>query len=551
MAADRVIGEPETVAGEEIELKLAMAPNRIERVRRNPAVRLHACGRSQSKTLISTYFDTPDLLLSKHRIALRVRRTGHQFLQTVKMPAGLLDGRAVDSLAEVADGALRQQEFEKRISGEQPELEDIEDMLASKLLGGQRFAADLLPIFTTEVERRTLPISMIESEIEMAFDLGVIRSGDKEMPISEVELELKSGRSTRLYELALQISKTVDCQIEYRSKARRGFDLFQDLRPEPEKATRPQLDLGMSVGQAFTVIAYSCMKQIRANEGAVLLGEDPEGIHQWRVALRRLRALVSLFRDAIEPAVLAQLAPDLRWAQQQLGPARDWDVFLLETVEPLLERLPEQASLLALKESAEAARDLAYDTARETLGSRRYARLLLLIYLVLEDGSWQRRVLADRVDLSESSLVDRAGVLVEKRARKLKKLGRKHKQMEERDLHEVRILGKKLRYAVEFFRDLYPAKSVVRYQAALVALQDTLGSLNDAVVGQHLIEELDKVVTTDAAGEQARAQANDILLGWYAARIDNDLRHFSAAWKNYSKKRRYWSTPPAAQKKGA
>ena len=106
------------------------------------------------------------------------------------------------------------------------------------------------------------------------------------------------------------------------------------------RANRPPLSKKMTAREALRVCAGECLAQIRGNEAAVYDGADPEGVHQMRVAVRRLRALVSCFKPLLSAPAREDLSTELRWLQNSLGGARDWDVFVEETLTPLKARVP-------------------------------------------------------------------------------------------------------------------------------------------------------------------------------------------------------------------
>src|SRR5690606_35342012 len=185
------------------------------------------------------------------------------------------------------------------------------------------------------------------------------------------------GRPERLYELALALHATVPFTLEARTQSARGYVLPSRARPQPQRALPIRLDTATTTDQAFAAVARTCVIQLRANEEAARLGDDPEGIHQMRVAVRRLRALLGIYRDAMDGAVHAYLSAELRWLQQQLGPARDWDIFVEHTLEPLHRRLGTELAVETLRREAKQLRDAAYRTALAALAAPRYTEFLL------------------------------------------------------------------------------------------------------------------------------------------------------------------------------
>jgi inorganic triphosphatase YgiF len=387
---------------------------------------------------------------------------------------------------------------------------------------------------------------MADSAVELALDEGELRAANDREEICEAELELKTGRPSRLYELALMLSRDVDFRLESRSKAARGYQLYAAEPPKPYKTTKPLLAPGMTVAEAFAHQARSCVDQVRANEAAVLDGRDPEGVHQMRVGLRRLRALVTTYKSVFAEEPYRFLRTELRWLQQQLGPAREWDVFLEETLQPLRNRLPSEDSLEVLEKEAQALRRQGYEQARTAVVEPRTAQLLLRLELWLAEGGWRASAVPGQVDEGDAPVEPFARATLTKRAKKVAKLGRRHATLSEGELHRLRIQCKKLRYASEFFAGLFPKKSTKRYLKALEAIQDRLGAVNDAATGQRLLDDLDRRLTnrTDrnahSGGEALAANATGIVLGWQAALMDRELNAFHATWDGFAGQKPFW-----------
>jgi CHAD domain-containing protein len=355
-------------------------------------------------------------------------------------------------------------------------------------------------------------------------------------PVCEAELELKSGRPARLYELALRLHERVPFTVEYRSKAARGYDLLLGAKPQPTKAAPLDLAPGLTAWQGFVVIARQCLQHLRANEDCSRLGEDPEGVHQLRVGMRRLRAAFSLFGGVLPEEQRLHFVSELRWAQQSFGPARDWDVFIGETLKPLMERLPDDDSIASLMEAAERARGEAYELVAATLDERRYTRLQLQLDLWLESDS--DRIGAAIEGVNEPGPWNRpidevAREVLALRHRKMRKLAKRFEELEDEQRHQLRINAKKARYAAEFFRGLFPRKVAQNYARRLAEMQDCLGSMNDAVVGRRLVEEL------IAAGAEL-GHAHDLLTGWHAARIAGDMPRAARISRKVAKLDPFW-----------
>src|SRR5947209_3540460 len=236
---------------------------------------------STQERLISTDYDTPDSALKQRGLTLRVRDQGGHFLQTVKK--GDLAARDL----------LSRGEWEDRVAEGRPD----PDAAQSGPRLPQGAARNLRPFFVTAVTRTIFAIEPLPgTEIEAAIDEGEIRAADKDRaePISEVELELKDGNAAALYDLAAQLLEVAPLRIETRSKSERGYRLVEggDAAPPAVHAEPLVLDPEMTVEAALQKIGRSCLAQLLRNEPAVLSAR-PEGVHQMRVAVRRLRSAVS------------------------------------------------------------------------------------------------------------------------------------------------------------------------------------------------------------------------------------------------------------------
>ncbi|WP_395020622.1 CHAD domain-containing protein [Dongia sp.] len=481
--------------------------------------------------LESTYYDTADQWLSGQRMALRVRKIGRKRIQTLKAPAP-------------GPGGLQNfQEIEAEIDSDRPQLSAVTDPKLARKLERENIWRRLRPIFETRFQRSAFLTERGSSMIEVAVDLGTITAGGRRLPIAEIELELKSGDPAALYDLAeqlaLQLAEEVPVRLGAETKAARGYALADGRDPEPHKAQPITLSPELSTEEAFVAIVNNCLDQLRANEEAVLSTEDDEAIHQFRVALRRLRAIVSAFRDLVDDDVQAMISIDLRWMQRQFGPARDLDVLIAETLQPIHNRLRAQPAFEQLMETAETARAEARRAAHLAIENPRYVAMLIQLYRQLHSGDWRRASARARLG---APVGDFARPLLQSRHKRLMRLGGRYDLLPEPELHRLRILAKKMRYAAEAFHSLFKPKPTKKYIASLTAIQDSLGSLNDAFVSRQVLSALAQRLMVDRG--MAAADANllqGLVLGWQTARIDRDLAGFEGVWKSFADEKRFWN----------
>jgi inorganic triphosphatase YgiF len=497
----------------EVELKLRINPAHIARLRRHPAVVATTIGKPLTRKLTSIYYDTPDLQLLDADVSLRVRRMSGNWFQAVKA--------AGNSLA----GLHQRMEWEDIIAAGHPDFSKIDDPILMPIFAGDELRAALQPIFVTEVQRTEWQLTMADgSLIEMALDKGVLRVNEYTQPINEVELELKSGNAGQLFALALQLQASIPLHIENTSKAQHGYAYYRTSLPVVVKAKMTPLTKNMHAHEALRHIVWQCLAQLQGNQDMVLHGEDVEGVHQMRVALRRLRSAMRLFSAAVEPAT--ELMAELVWISDKLGSARDIDVFLTQTLVPLLQQFDHHPGLLTLRCRAMTAQCVAYIAVRSAIRSQRYQRLLLSM------GAWLENM---QDDPKARSITEIAEGMLQKQYKQLQKHGKLLSEMNTEQRHQTRIAGKKLRYAAEFFVSLYSPRRTEPFLQKLADLQDVLGMLNDITIT--------KVLAHRLAGEhsdKALHEALHILSGWNGYRATHEVPRMDAVWKVFAAQKPFW-----------
>jgi len=290
----------------------------------------------------------------------------------------------------------------------------------------------------------------------------------------------------------------------------------------PVKAEPVCLRARMTLEDAFQSIGVNCMRQIDANIPGVL-HKNVESLHQMRVGLRRLRALLAMFEDLAAPPVA--LHAGIEWLSGELGPARDWDVLTESTLDKV-----QGIDAAALRQAAHERAVAHHAQILFVLREPRFDELMAQLNDWLQERRWR----PDGVLPKDSALHERAwkGALPLLRKAE-KRLAKRIDGLDESDApgrHRVRIAAKKARYAAEFFRDLLPARRVKRYVGHLEGLQDRLGALNDLAVAEHLLDEL-KGGSSQVAKQAAYAR------GYVAASSEAGVRGLGKALKDVAKRR--------------
>jgi inorganic triphosphatase YgiF len=396
-------------------------------------------------------------------------------------------------------------------------------------------------VFATRVRRQVRRLETGNGDgrsvVEAALDVGAIEADGQRLPIAELELELVEGAPEEIYELALQLDAATPLHIETRSKSVRGYALAAGEPPPWHKAAPLALKRRARVDEAFGVILRACLHHWSVNEAAALDGRDPEGVHQMRVGLRRLRSAVSLFGRLIAPERRDWLAERAKHVIGALGPARDWDVFLTESLAPVLTARPGDESLIALREAAERERQRGYEAAREALAKADYTRTVLELGRWIEARGWREQPTGRGAAWFPRPIVEFADHLLAKRHKKALKLGRNFAELAPEERHRLRIALKKLRYATEFFESLYARKRTKPYLKALKELQDALGHLNDVAVADGLTAELTRRAKT---APRALATGSGMVRGWRARGQAEIEPQTQTAWQHFVDRKPFW-----------
>lgn len=439
-------------APEEVEIKLVASRRMLEQLRLHPALLGRApAGKSLSESLHTIYFDTDEGALAAGKASLRIRRRARGCEQTLKIAQG-------------RKSQMQRSEWNQPLDADALSPDPAAfPAPAARALEHMRKGAALIPYAELTVEREARILHRGNALIEVAFDTGEIRAGNRTpQPIAEVELELCEGRLADLLRLALELPLGPELGWSIRTKAHRAQALAKGQAPQAVAAAPVALTRRMSAGRAFQTIGWNALAQAVGNLGLVIGRGDPGAIHQLRVAIRRLRAAFSLFG----PDLLAQdaeaqaLRQDLRKVAMVLATARDLHVLARGLNQP-----PEAL----LRAEAEATRQ-----ASETLARPRFQTLWLRLALWLEDGAYLGAPLAG------AAIEPLAAGMIARQRKAIRGKRKRLDEMSDQSLHALRKDVKKLRYSAGFFQALDKSRSARPHQEALEQVQDALGAIQDA-----------------------------------------------------------------------
>lgn len=496
----------------EIELKLSMAPDTLQRLIRSPLWTVLNT-RDQRQRLQTRYFDTPDGQLLRAGVALRVRRAGRRWVQTIK------GGGAVSA------GLHRRHEVETAVPGPRPELARFPVEVIVGPLADPAVIARLTVVFETRFDRLTRTVlTPGGAEVEVAFDRGAVSAAGRESPLCEVELELRSGPETELLSLARGIVRHGGW-LDDTSKAARGYRLAW-----PELATT-RAPVWAAVADVPRVRAWSHLLQqavtgglahLHANAPGVRDGDtDPGYVHQMRVACRRLRTILAVSQRRDDHPLTAHLLGELRWLANTLGPARDWDVLLGETLPEFVSTCGVPTGYTRLLADAAAARQHVRREAVSALRSARYGELLIDLMM------WLQRPTPRGCDKASLAARDELA----RKHRRVLRLGQPQLLVDDAARHRLRLACKKLRYTSESLAPAFATRTADRYINALADLQRCLGGLNDAAVAA---ERLDSLPAGRA--EQARRAVKRHL----DAIARTGLEPLAACWAQFCATKPFW-----------
>jgi triphosphatase len=502
----------------ERELKLAISPAAARRLSKLAAFRPPRASKPRRQRIVTTYFDTPNQDLARRGVSLRIRRSGKKRIQTVKASGY----RAVAS----ARG-----EWEWPTEEERPDLGLAAGTpLADQLPPG--VDEKLQPVVTTDIVRTSRTVVLDGNTIETALDSGSISAGEAEQPVNELELELREGAPGALYRLALALHATTPLAIETESKVERGLRLKEGAAPSVEKRAAPKLDPGVSAADGFRAIISDALHHLTANHAAALAG-DVEGVHQARIAIRRLRSALRLFRPRLETHAATIFEEELRRVGRAIGEARDWDVLCVEMLPESFEERDQGEWKELIRQAADARRAAADAGCTRELGAISFTSLIIGLAAWAESGREHECLLGDR--RLERPLAEAVPSLLNRLARKVEKRGRAvAADATPSALHPLRKSLKKLRYGVEFVSSLYPRKRVKRFLRRLKNLQNSLGVINDAAVATRLAEQL--------AGDghvELGAPVGAVALSRERARRAA-MRKLGEQWTAYRSQERFW-----------
>lgn len=515
----------------ETELKITLDAATAARLARSPVLAELRVAPRRTETLVSIYCDTADHALAAAGIALRLRRIGRRWVQTIKR------GRSGGS-----GGLHANEEYECAAPGGRLVLSGPDPEGALSAIAGAAGDAPIAPMFETRVKRLTERLGLPGGGlVELALDRGEIVAGTARAPIVEAEIELVEGPVAAVFDLARRLFHTGPLDFSARNKAERGYALMREGAADAPSAPRKAGTVAFAAEATLETVARDvlrdCFAQIAANMGVVARSEAIEGPHQLRIGLRRLRTAFVLFGPALGREAFAEIGTRARDLGQVVGGLRDLDVLIDELVDTAAAFGLDASARDALVAALAARRDRLRPKVRSVLAGAEGTGFLFDLAELIETRGWLAPADYGQTARLAAPIGEMAAGLLDRRQGKVMRKGRKIEKLDAEGLHALRKELKKLRYTAEMLAPIYPAKRVAGYIGALRDLQDTFGSLNDAAMAE-----------ADLTGPKAPGldrpdvqRAVGFVLGTLAVRVGDDRPKLYQRWEKLAAARPFWS----------
>src|SRR3954463_12522380 len=359
----------------EVELKLELDARDVARLAETSLVR---GSQGRADALSTIYFDTKDFDLREAGLSLRVREVDGRRIQTIK------------AKRSAAAGLFDRDEWEQEIDGHEPDLAAAAGTALQPVLAKDCVRDGIRPVFVVRVDRVTYPLTGEHWTAELTLDQGEVEAEGRTSALCEIELELKRGQAPDLFAIARTLLQELPIRLGVRTKADRGYALVENKPAKTVKAKGSDVVPGMTEAAGFQAIGRACLHHLMSNERILSESRNPDVVHQMRVAMRRLRAAISLFKDVLADEQRDAIRGELKWISNELGAARDLDVFIAKVLEPLRAKHRDEPGLAALMNSFQEQREQAYDRALAAVGSQRFRIMVIDTAAWIEAGSWLR-----------------------------------------------------------------------------------------------------------------------------------------------------------------
>jgi len=497
------LAEESASAAAPVALEFAIPPTVAARLGRGGFLAAHRQGRSRGSAIELTWHDTAEGGLSAQGLMVEAPRRGPRRLIVI-LPARTAfwhPAQPPEVLRELPPG-------------EEP---------------AEAQGAPLVPIAAFAGRQQALTLRLPEGEVAAVLLTGRLRSLAAEREVARLRL---AGSARAVLAAARGLAAEWPLLPPLACLAEEARGLATGASARPRRLGPPDTSAARTVEQAFAIAFGHLLEVLRQQSARIAPEAGPEGVHQARVAIRRLRSVFRVFRPATDGPTLRALDARLREVLAVLGPARDWDVFLGGIGGQAAAAFAGERRIEALLKAARARREAAYGAVCAMLAAPAWRLMLIEAIGALLLRPWREEAAAEAQLLLDAPVRDFARDTLERRWQRLRRAGEKFRELDAEALHALRLDAKRLRYAAEVFAPLFGAKAGRRFLKRIARLQDALGIANDAAVARGLAQGL-------AGG--GRAWAVGVIEGWCAAQVADHRDDAFAAWKRLVKKEPFWT----------
>lgn len=497
---------PAPDAGEAITLDFDLPPEAARRLTRLPAVAALRSGRARGAAASTMWFDTADG---------RLAEAGQVVEAPARGPRLLL--RTLPGSTESWHPARPPAQLRQLAPDEAPEEAGGDTLAAIAAFAGRQLA------FGLDGPHGAVQAVLID---------GQLRSLAAEQPVARLSL---TGPVPAVLLAARGMAAELPLLPPLAALAEQGRALALGQPARPHRLGAPDTSAATTAEDAFLAAAGHLAEVVRQQSARIRPDAPPEPVHQTRVALRRLRSVFRVFRAATDCAALRAIDGQLRDVLTVLGPARDWDVFLGGIVRQIGAAFPEEKRIAGLRRAAEVQRRDAYAAVGAMLAGASWRLLMIELVAMLLARPWRDGAEPARLAALGAPVSEFGRSVMDRRWQRLRRAGSDFETLSAEALHELRLDGKRLRYAAEVFAPVFGAKAGRRFLRRVAALQDGLGLANDAAVARSLAAKLAK------PGDGGRAWAVGVVEGWSEARVAASRGDALEAWRRLHGKDRFWS----------
>ena len=383
----------------------------------------------------------------------------------------------------------------------------------------------LAPVAAFSGRRTAYALDTEHGAVTVQVWRGALRAVTTDEPACRLHL---TGADAAVRSVALALGEELRVEVPRAALAAEAFAAVRGTPIPPRQHGAPDMPEGLGVADSFGFVLGHLTDVILYHAPAAAADDQgPEPVHQMRVAVRRLRSAIAVFRPALGCPELAAANADLKALGERLGPTRDWDVFLGETAPQVAATFPGEPRIARLLRAVERWRQDSHAALEAFLRGPAFRRLGIELAWLAASRSWHPVPLEGQ---ETPSLEAFAAELLQRRRNKLLQAGEEIEALDAPGLHALRLRAKRARYAAEIFAPLYPGRAARRFVDRLVRLQNRLGVLNDGAMAAALLAELGA----------RHAFASGLVLGHVGAGTNKLRPRVLRAWEKFRRTPVFW-----------